>query len=216
MATPKEALTGNVAQSININSQAKAAPPNKPMANTDTVQFTNNDPVDSAMVTFEGAGAGIFTLNGQPVTAVTVSANGGVSGQLTPTQSNLTVNYLVSAGANDDGAFSIEIGTGPLEIDIVDTDGDTNLESAAIANNGTLFFKNETGENATITFGGDKDVLYDSNGNAVTSQKVNNNSSGGLLTGKGSNKRVTYGVAMSVTEPGRVGTGGGSIKVGQT
>ena len=215
MATPKEALTG-VVQPININSQAKAAPPNKTMANTDTVQFTNNDPHDDATVTFEGAGAGVFTLNGQPVTTLTISANGGVSGELTPTQSNLTVDYLVSAGANSGGAFSIEVGTGPLEIDIVDDDGDTNLEAAAIPNNGTLYFKNETGETATITFGGDKDVLYDSNGNPVTSQTVDNNSSGGVLTGKGSNKHVTYGVAMSVAEPGRVGTGGSSIKVGQT
>lgn len=215
MATPKEVLTG-VVQPISINSQAKAAPPNKPMANADTVQFTNNDPVDNAIVTFEGPGAGVFTLNGVPVTTLTISANGGVSGELTPTQSNLTVDYLVSAGANSGGAFSIEIGTGPLEIDIVDGDGNTNVENAAIPNNGTLYFKNETGETATITFGGDKDVLYDSNGNAVTSQTVDNNSSGGLLTGKGSDKRVTYGIVMSIVDPGRVGTGGGSIKVGQT
>jgi hypothetical protein len=128
----------------------------------------------------------------------------------------LTADYVVSAGANDGGPFSIEIGTGPLEIDIVDDDGDTNLEDAAIPNNGTLYFKNETGETATITFGGDKDVLYDSNGNAVTSQIVDNNSPGGVLTGKGSNKQVTYSIGMSIAEPGRVGTGGGSIKVGQT
>jgi hypothetical protein len=58
--------------------------------------------------------------------------------------------------------------------------------------------------------------VYDSNGNAVTSQTVNPNSSGGVLTGKGSNKRVSYGVTMSIAKPGRAGTGGESIKVGQS
>lgn len=215
MATPKEALTGAV-QTININSHAKAAPPDKSIANTDTVQFTNNDPNDDAIITFEGAGAGMFTLNGQPVTTLTVSAGGGVSGELSPSQSNLTVDYGVSVGTNDGGPFSIEVGSGPLEIDILDNEGDTNLEFAAIPNNGSLYFKNETSETATIAFGGDKDVLYDSNGNAVTSQTVGANSSGGVLTGKGSNKRVTYGVTMLMVEAGRVGGGGGSIKVGQT
>ena len=215
MATPKEALSGAV-QTININSQAKAAPPDKQMDNTDTVQFTNNDPTDDATITFEGAGAGVFTLNGQPVTTLTVSAGGGVSGELSPSQSNLTVDYAVSVGTNSAGPFSIEIGTGPLEIDILDTEGDTNLEFAAIPNNGTLYFQNETSQTATIVFGGDKNVLYDSNGNAVTSQTVNANSPGGVLTGKGSNKNVTYGVTTSIAEPERVESGGGSIKVGQS
>jgi hypothetical protein len=158
----------------------------------------------------------VFTLNGQPVTTLTVSAGGGVSGELSPSQSNLTVDYAVSVGTNSAGPFSIAIGTGPLEIDILGTGGDTNLEFAAIPNNGTLYFKNETSETATIAFGGDKDVLYDSNGHAVTSQTVNANSSGGVLTGKGLNKHVSYGVTMSIAEPERVETGGGSIKVGQS
>lgn len=215
MATPKEALTGAV-QAININSHAKAAPPDKSMANSDTVQFTNNAPNDDATITFEGAGAGMFTQNGQPVTTLTVNAGGGVSGELSPSQSDLTVDYRVSVGANNGGPYSIQVGTGPLEIDIQDNEGDTNLEFAAIPNNGTVYFKNETSETATIAFGGDKDVLYDSNGNAVTSQTVGANSSGGVLTGKGSNKRVTYDVAMSIAEAEGVGGGGGSIKVGQS
>jgi hypothetical protein len=47
-------------------------------------------------------------------------------------------------------------------------------------------------------------------------ETLNPNSSGGVLTGKGSNKHVSYGVTMSIAEPERVETGGSSIKVGQS
>lgn len=216
MATPKEALAGTDHQ-ININSNAQASPKNQAIGNQDTVTFKNNDPNDDAQVTFLGAGAGEFSYNGSPVTSVTVPAGGGATGPLTPINGNVTVDYKVIVGSNIAIPFSIEVGTGPLEIDIVDDDGDTNLEDAAIPNNGTLLFKNKsTDDTAIISFGGDKDVLYDQNGNPVTSQRVGPSTSGALLTGKGSNKNVTYSVSMSVAADSGLGGGNGTIKVGQT
>ena len=210
MATPKEALTGAV-QPININHHAKAAPPNQAIANTDSVQFTNSDPSNTATVTFLGAAANVFGAS-----TVSIAPNGGTSGQLTPNQSDLTVNYNVVVGSLTGGPFSIEVGSGPLEIDIVDATGNTNLGAAEIPNNGSLYFKNEmTTETATINFGA-ANALFDSNGNSVTSQTVNPDSSGGVLTGRGTNKDVTYSIDMSPIQPDRVATGNGSIKIGQT
>jgi hypothetical protein len=214
MATPKEALTGTN-QTININN-AKASPKDQGIDNQDTVTFKNNDTNDAATVTFLGAGAGEFSYNGSPVTTLDVPA-GGSAGPLTPPTSNVTVDYQVQAGSDAGGPFSIAVGTGPLEIDIVDDAGNTNLENAAIPNNGTLFFKNESSDDtATITFGGDRDVLYDQNGNPVTSQQVGPGTSGTALTGRGSNKDVTYSVSMSAQPGGGLGGGNGTIKVGQT
>jgi len=215
MATPQEALIGAV-QTININSQADASPRNQSIGSRDSVQFKNNDSSKDATVTFEGAGADVFTLNGVPVTTVSVPPGGGVVGPLTPTE-NVTVNYGVIVGAKSGGAFAIQVEDGSLEIDIVDDEGNTNLGEAEIPNNGLLFFNNETGDNATIHFGGDQNVLYDSNGNAVTSQAVGANTSGGVLTGRGTNKNVTYIISMTVPPAdGGLGGGNGSIKVGQT
>jgi len=215
MATPKEALTGTN-QTININSNAKASPKNQAIGNQDTVTFKNNDPNDAATITFLGAGEQEFSYNGSPVTSLEVPA-GSSAEPLTPLTANVTIDYDISAGANIGGPFSIEVGRGPLEIDIEDDDGNTDLEEAAIPNNGTLFFKNEsTDDTATITFGGDGDVLYDQNGNPVTSQQVGPGASGALLTGKGSNKEVTYSVSMALQADGGLGGGNGTIKVGQT
>lgn len=209
MATPKEALTGAV-QPININQHAKAAPPNQAIANADSVQFTNSDPSNTATVTFLGAAANVFGAS-----TVSIAPDGGTSGQLTPNQSNLTVDYKVAVGSLHGGPFSIEVGSGLLEIDIVDATGNTNLGTAAIPNNGSLYFKNETSETATIDFDV-ANALFDSSGNSVTSQTVNPNSSGGVLTGRGTNKDVTYSVDMTPIQPDRVATGNGSIKIGQT
>jgi len=213
MATPKEALTGT-SHTININSNAKASPSNLAIGNQDTVTFQNNDQTSNATVTFLGAGADEFDYEGQPVTTVTVPA-GGSFGPLTPNTADVTVNYDVQVGTAGEGPFAIEVGTGPLEIDIVDDSGNTNLEEAEIPNNGTLFFENQATEKATISFGGDK-VLYDPNGNPVGSVTVDAGSSSEVLTGKGTNKEVTYSIAMSLQTDGGLGGGNGTIKVGQT
>lgn len=211
MATPKEALTGT-SPTIQINSSAKASPKNQPMGNSDTVTFKNNDANDQATVTFLGAGANEFSYNGSTVSSVTVPAGGGTAGPLTPNSSNVTVDYEVAVGANTGGPFSIEVGTGPLQINIVDDDGDTDLPTAEIPNNGTLVFNNEDENTATITF--DKaNVLFDSNGNSVTSQNVSGKSQGALLTGRGTNQDVSYTISMA-EHPRRIETGTGSIKVG--
>jgi hypothetical protein len=208
MATPKEALTGTV-QPININQNAKAAPPNRPMANIDQVQFTNNDPTNTATVTFLGAAANAFGAS-----SVSILPN-ATSDPLTPTQSNLIVDYNVAVGTARGGPYSIAVGSGPLEIDILDSTGNTNLLYAAIPNNGSLFFRNETAnEDATVDFG-EANVLFD-NGNSVTSQSVPASSSGKVLTGRGTNKDVSYTVSMATSNTGRVMTANGSIKVGQT
>ena len=211
MATPKGAITGAV-QPILIGASGNASPPNQLMGNVDTVQYQNGNSVTNATVKFLGAGKYAFGNNNS---SVTVPSNNGKSGQLPPqlAWNNCTVNYAVTLGVTQSPTFSIQIGTGPLEIDITDTAGTTNIPASAIGNNGTLFFKNLTAEKATLNFGGDQ-VLYDSNGNLVTSQVVNANSSGAVLTGRGTNKNVTYTVAMSAAAYGDVRGGSGSIKVG--
>jgi hypothetical protein len=67
---------------------------------------------------------------------------------------------------------------------------------------------------ATITFN-KSDVLFDGNGNSVTQQVVNGNSSGAVLTGKGTNKDVGYTIGMA-GHPRRADGGNGTIKVGNT
>lgn len=208
MATPKGAITG-VVQSITISSAAKASPENQQMGNLDTVQYQNGSAVATATVNFMGAAANLFGSS-----IINVPNNNGVSTRLTPHQTNVTVDYMIAMGPIHTGPYSIEIGTGPLEIDIIDAAGDTNLPNAAVGNDSTLFFKNlTTNETATITFGGDQ-VLYDANGNLVTSQVVHASSSGAVLMGKGLNKNVSYMIAMSPSPSGRVRSGSGSIKVG--
>jgi hypothetical protein len=204
MATPKEALTGAV-QTININSNGKASPNNQSIGNQDTVTFKNNDANNAATVTFLGAGANEFGG------AVTIPA-GGSSAPLTPVNSNVTVDYDVTVGSNGGGPFSIQVGGGPLEIDIVDLEGDTNLPTAEIPNNGSVFFANTMGYTATIHF--DKaNVLFDENGNSVTQQVVNANLSGAVLTGRGTSQDVGYTINLA-GHPRKVETGNGSIKVG--
>jgi hypothetical protein len=212
MATPKEALTG-VSQTININSNAKAAPPNQGIGNTDSIIFQNNDQNSAATVTFLGAGASEFNYQGMNASTISVPA-GASFGPMTPNFPNVTVDYKVSVDGNNGGPFSIEVGAGPLEIDITDAEGSTNLGVAEIPNNGTVYFNNKTNDTASITFS-PANVLFDGNGNSVTQQTVNGNSAGAVLTGRGTNKNVSYWVNMSNQErDGRVGSGAGSIKVG--
>jgi hypothetical protein len=207
MATPKEALTATV-QPININQNAKASPPNRAMANTDQLQFTNNDPTNTATITFLGAAANVFGASN-----ISIPPNGGTSDPLTPTQKDLIVDYNVAVGTASGGPYSIAVGSGPLEIDI--STGNSNLLYAAIPNNGSLFFRNETtNETATVDFG-EANVLFD-NGNSVTSQTVPASSSGDVLTGRGTSKDVSYTVSMAPSSADRPMTANGSIKVGQT
>ena len=206
MATPKEALTGAV-QSININSNGKASPRNQSIGNQDTVTFKNNDANNAATVTFLGAGANEFGG------AVTIPA-GGSSAPLTPVNGNVTVDYDVTVGSNGGGPFSIQVGSGPLEIDIVDLEGDTNLPTAEIPNNGSVFFANTMGYTATIQFN-KANVLFDENGNSVTQQVVNANLSGAVLTGRGTSQDVGYTINLA-GHARKVETGSGSIKVGNT
>jgi hypothetical protein len=207
MATPKEALVG-ASQSININSNGKASPANQSIGNQDTVTFNNHDANHAATVTFLGAGANEFGAS-----SVTIAA-GGSSAPLTPVASNVTVDYDVTVGNNSGDPFSIQVGSGPLEIDIVDLEGDTNLPTAGIPNNGPVFFSNQMGYSATIQF--DKaNVLFDENGNSVTQQLVDANSPGAVLTGRGTNQDLGYTINMT-GHPRKVETGSGSIKVGNT
>jgi hypothetical protein len=210
MASPKEAVVG-AAQNININSNAKASPSNQSIGNTDSVIFNNSDSNDAATVSFLAHGVNEFSYQGTPISSFTIPA-GGSYGPLTPTAQNVTVDYNVSVGQNSGGPFSVEVGSGPLQIDIVDVFGNTDLPVAGIPNNGTLFFNNEASGTATITFGR-ANILFDSNGNSVTSQTVNANSAGALLTGRGTNQDVSYSVDVA-DHPRRVEGGNGTIKVG--
>lgn len=206
MATPKEALVG-ANQTININSNAKAAPPNQSIGSQDTVTFKNNDSNDAATMTFLGAGASVFGFG-----SVTIAA-GASSSPLTPTRS-ATVDYTVSVGNNSGGPFAIQVGNGALEIDIVTVNGDVNLPNAEIPSNGSVFFQNQEGYAATIQFN-KANVLFDQNGNSVTQQVVSGNSAGAVLTGRGTNQDVGYTINMA-GHPRKVETGSGSIKVGNT
>jgi hypothetical protein len=211
MATPKEALTGTN-QTININN-AKASPKNQAIGNQDTVTFKNNATNDAATITFLGAGANEFGTN-----PIMVAASGS-SSELTPGTANVTVDYQITQGGTTGGLCSIEVGSGPLEIDIVDAIGNTNLEHAEIPNNGTVFFKNEsTSQPASIAFSGDQNVLFYPDGTPVTSPvAVPANSSTVNLQGRGTNKEVSYQITMLAGQSDRITTSGnGSIKVGQT
>src|SRR5215471_11704953 len=151
MAHPKEAPIA-AQQPININSQGTASPHNLPMANTDTVVFNNNNPTDTASVTFLGAGA---------------------------------------------GPFSIQVGTGPLEIDVLDAFGNTNLPNAAIPNNGQVQFCDKSTVGGNVTF---DSPLYDQNGNPVTSQPLTANTYSAPLTGRGTNKNVRFFTNMNASK----------------
>lgn len=203
MATPKEALEAS--QTININANAHASPRNQSIGNQDTVAFKNNAPNDPATMTFLG-GANVFGVG-----SVTIAA-GVTSSPLTPNSGNVTVDYSVTVGNNSDGPFSIQVGTGPLEIDIVTVNGDVNLPTAEIPTNGSVFFDNQEGYAATIQFS-KANVLFDQNGNSVTQQVVSGNSPGAVLTGRGTNQDVSYTITMA-GHPRKVETGTGTIKVG--
>src|SRR5215831_18691209 len=210
MAHPKEAPIA-AQQPININSQGTASPHNLPMADTDTVVFNNNNPTDTASVTFLGAGASVFS--NPPV-----MVPNGSSPSLSPQQPDVTVNYLVGMGGASHGPFSIQVGSGPLEIDVLDGFGNTNLPNAAIPNNGQIQFKDLTSIGGTVTF---NSPLYDGNGNPVTSQQLNANSPSPALTGRGTNKEVLYFTNMNTNAAkehthghGGVGGGSGTIKIG--
>lgn len=210
MATPKEALTGTN-QTINVNN-AKASPKNQGIGNQDTVTFKNNDSNNAATVAFLGAGANEFGSN-----PITIPASDS-SSPLTPTTPNITVDYQITQGGAVGLPYSIEVGSGPLEIDITNANGDTAPSDAGIPNNGTLFFKNEsTSLEASITFSGDHNVLFYPDSTPVTSPLlVPANSSTVNLQGRGSDKHVSYITEMKLTKADRVMTGSGSIKVGQT
>lgn len=211
MVAPKEALVGN--QPININSQAKASPANQVIGNNDTVTFNNNDPSNSATVSFLGAATNEFSYNGANMPTVTIAA-GSSSMALTPNAPNVTANYNVAIGAKNDGPFAIVVGSGRLEIDIVDNSGSTNMPFAEIPNNGSLFFNNTLNYQVTVTFS-KPNVLFDSNGNSVTSQVIPATNAGGTLTGRGTNNDVKY-TTQVADDRGRVRDGSGTIKIGRT
>ena len=181
------------------------------MANTDTVVFNNNNPTGTASVAFLGAGTNVFS--NPPV----MNPN-SPSPSLSPALSNVTVNYQVGMNGSTYGPYSIQVGNGPLEIDVVNGIGDTNLPNAAIPNNGQIQFRDLTGFGGTVTF---NSPLYDSNGNPVTSQPLNANSASPVLTGRGTNKTVLFFTNMNANAAkehshghGGVGSGSGSIKIG--
>jgi len=214
MATSKEALVG-ATQNININSNAKAAPPNQAIGNADSVTFNNNDQNDSATIQFLGNGANEFTYQGSPVSSFAI-APANSFGPLVPTTSNVTVDYNVTVGQNSGGPFSIQVGSGPLQIDIVNVAGNTDLPTAAIPNNGTVTFSNLTTGTAYVTFL-PTDALYDQNGSPVSEQVVSASTLGAPLTGRGTNKNVSYWVTViTQVKSDRVETGNGTIKIGQT
>jgi len=208
MATPREALEAS--QTININDNAHASPRNQSIGNQDTVAFKNNSPVGPATVTFLGAGAGEFGI-----VNLTISP-GTTCNPLTPLTSNVTVDYNVTVGNSSGGPFSIQVGSGPLQIDIVNVAGNTDLPTAAIPNNGTVTFSNLTTGTAYVTFL-PTDALYDQNGSPVSEQVVSASTLGAPLTGRGTNKNVSYWVTViTQVKSDRVETGNGTIKIGQT
>ena len=213
MATPKEALVG-ATQNININSNAKASPSNQSIGNTDGVTFNNSDQNDSATVSFLAKGTNEFSYQGSPIGSFSI-APGSSFGPLVPVTPNVTVDYNVNVGQNSGGAFSIQIGTGPLQIDIINSSGGTDLLNGAIPNNGTVVFNNENANGTAYVTFAPNDVLYDQNNNPVSEQVIQPSTLGAPLTGKGTNKNVSYWVnVITPVKSHRVETGNGSIKVG--
>jgi hypothetical protein len=179
------------------------------MATTDTIVFNNNSPTQSATVTFLGAGASVFS---NPASIPAQASSSPLSPQ---NSSAVTVDYQITMGGNTTGPFSIQVGSnGPLTIDVLNAAGSTDLPKAAIPNNGTIVFNNQTNNSGNVNFN-PADVLFDGNGNPVASQPLKPNTAAPALTGKGTNKDVSYMVAMNAQDPD-VGGGSGTIKVGQT
>jgi hypothetical protein len=98
----------------------------------------------------------------------------------------------------------------------VDAVGNIDLPTAAIPNNGTVTFNNETSGTAYVTFS-PSEALYDQNNNPVAEQVVNASTAGAPLTGRGTNKNVSYWVnVISRAKSDHVETGNGTIQIGQT
>jgi|GEM_PF-6311181 len=205
MAQPKEALAPKT-KSITINSNYKATEQNVKISAGDSIEFTSQAN-QACSVSF--IPAGVFANQ-------TVPDNGSAPAQSTSSnQTPITVDYSVVGPNETTGPYSITIDDGALPM-TVDSYGNCDFDSAAIPNNGTLYFTyNQVGPNppATITVEfttPNGKIEFFENGQGVTSQVLSPGSNN-ELQGRGD---VDASYSFTGTTQPRQGGGGGTIKVG--
>lgn len=206
MAQPKEAFDAQT-KIITVDSNYKVADQNVKISAGDSIQFKSQA---NQACTASFTPAGVFS--NQPI-----PANGSASPQTTSAnQPPITIDYFIQAPGAETGPYSITIDDGALPV-TVDSYGDSDLNIAAIPNNGSIFFTyNQQGPNppATITANftnpNGQDGLF-LNGQQVSSQTLNPGDNP-ALQGRG-NVKVGFSFAGILPKP-EEGTGGGTIKVG--
>lgn len=206
MAQPKEAMVAQTKR-ISIDSNYKASDQNVKISAGDSIEFSSHASQDCTAA---------FTPSA-PFSNQTVPANNSAPAQSTSsTQPPITVDYFIQAPGVTTGPYSVTVDDGALPI-TVDSYGDSDLNSAAIPNNGTLYFTyNLDGPNppgsitANFTNPNGQDGLF-LNGQQVTSQVLNPGDNT-ALEGRGN---ASVGFTFSGTTPKvAAGGGGGTIKVG--
>jgi hypothetical protein len=210
MAQPKEALAVKTKR-INIDPNYDVSEQNVKINAGDSIEFFSQAN-QNCSTAFNPSG-----LFGNQ----TVPANGSAPALSTAAnQAAITVDYVVVEpdGVTKTGPYSVTVDDGPLNM-TVDSDGNCSPADAAIPNNGTLFFTyNQTGPNppATIVVNFDTpngQVEFYDGSNPVTSQTLNPGNND-VLAGRGI-ATATYWFP-NTGEEGRVGSGTGTIKVGNT
>jgi len=120
---------------LGVTAQGTAAQPNVEIDNTQSIQF-QNDASFPISITFTTSGGIVFS-------SVTNIAAGQKGGTLTPQQLNVTVNYSITNLNNGQvrGPYGIEVGTGPIAINI--TNGVPDLDTVSIPTPGQIQFNSD-------------------------------------------------------------------------
>jgi len=136
----------NALYTINITGSPTPQPqtPYTVMNLVDTIEFINStsSPVSIAFTTTSGA---VF----HNIASLAAGAN---SGQISPLMNNVTVNFTItnlSAGGGTSSPGAIQVGTGPLRIDIVG--GNTSPDPVSIPRGGQLQLRPDASYQVSIT-----------------------------------------------------------------
>ena len=115
---------------LGVSAQGTAVQANVEIDNTQSIQF-QNEASFPVSITFTTSGGAVFS-------SVTNIAAGQNSGTLTPQQLNVTVNYSITNLNNGQvrGPYGIEVGTGPIAINI--TNGVPDLDTVSIPTPGEV------------------------------------------------------------------------------
>jgi len=133
MATARELLYQTWL--LNITIQGGASQPDDKIANYDAIEFQNNAPFQVA-ITFTTTSGTVFN------NIASIPASGGRSTPQQAQKSNVTVNYTITDLNNNQsqGPYGIEVGTGPMQINI--QGGQPNPKTISIPPAGQIQFDN--------------------------------------------------------------------------